>query len=112
ASPEMRGCGCVLAAAIVEDGTATVAHVGDARAYLLRRGRIRRLTFDHSPAGEMERRGEISEDQVARHPGNHQVYREVGGADRDLDDPGFIEVGSAGIGLDGALLLCSDGLSD
>lgn len=110
--PEMRGCGCVLVAAIVENGSVTIAHVGDARAYLLRPGRIERLTMDHSPVGEMERRGELSEDQAALQPRRHQVYRQVGGAERDLDDPEFIEVNSTPIGDDSALLLCSDGLSD
>ena len=58
---------CVLTAVVIEDGRATVGHVGDTRAYKLRRGRIEKITRDHSPVGEREDANEISELEAMRH---------------------------------------------
>ncbi|HVK14269.1 MAG TPA: protein phosphatase 2C domain-containing protein [Gemmataceae bacterium] len=46
--PELRGMGTTLSLAVTRRDTLLVAHVGDSRAYLLRGGRLRRLTYDHT----------------------------------------------------------------
>ena len=51
---------CVLTVAVVEEGRATIAHVGDTRLYKLRGDRLEKVTRDHSPVGEREDAGEIS----------------------------------------------------
>ena len=45
---------CVLTVVVVDDGGAVVGHVGDTRLYKMRRGRIEKVTRDHSPVGERE----------------------------------------------------------
>src|SRR5690242_13916785 len=40
---KLRGMGTTLTAAWVEDGVATLAHVGDSRAYLLRGAELRQI---------------------------------------------------------------------
>lgn len=110
--PEWRGMACVLTVAVVEDGTATIGHVGDSRLYLLRAGKIEKLTKDHSPVGEREDSGELTEDAAMKHPRRNEVYRDVGSVVRTPDDPDFIDVRKIKFPSDGALLLCSDGLSD
>ena len=42
--PEWRGMACVLTVAVVENGRATIGHVGDTRLYKLRNGRIEKIT--------------------------------------------------------------------
>ncbi len=111
-NPEWRGMACVLTVAVVEDGTATVGHVGDSRLYLIRGGRIEKVTNDHSPVGEREDAGELTEDAAMKHPRRNEVYRDVGSAAHTPDDPDFIEVRKVPVAPDTALLLCSDGLSD
>jgi serine/threonine protein phosphatase PrpC len=111
-NPEWRGMACVLTAAIVEDRRALIGHVGDSRLYLLRPGEIRKLTHDHSPVGEREDRGDLSETDAMAHPRRNEVYRDVGSAAHQPDDPEFIETLGINFPADGALLLCSDGLSD
>jgi serine/threonine protein phosphatase PrpC len=110
--PEWNGMACVLTIALIEDDIVTVGHVGDSRLYLLQPGQIRKITHDHSPVGEREDRGEITEEEAMRHPRRNEIYRDVGSAGHEPDDPAFIEITSFAMPYDGAILLCSDGLTD
>jgi serine/threonine protein phosphatase PrpC len=80
-----------MTVAVAENGRATIGHVGDSRLYKIRRGEIRKITHDHSPVGEREDRGEISEAEAMRHPRRNEVYRDVGSQEHAPDDPDFIE---------------------
>jgi serine/threonine protein phosphatase PrpC len=111
-NPEWHGMACVMTIAVAENGRAIVGHVGDSRLYQIRRGEIRKITHDHSPVGEREDRGEISEAEAMRHPRRNEVYRDVGSQEHAPDDPDFIELLSIPFEPDSALLLCSDGLTD
>ena len=112
---EWAGMACVLTVALVEDDIVTVGHVGDSRLYLLDPsgpGKIRKLTHDHSPVGEREDRGELSEAAAMRHARRNEIYRDVGSTPREPEDSGFIEILSFEMPPSGVLLLCTDGLSD
>jgi serine/threonine protein phosphatase PrpC len=109
--PEWKGMACVLTLVIVDGADAVVGHVGDTRLYKLRGGRIEKLTRDHSPVGEREDAGELSEDDAMRHPRRNEVYRDVG-SERRAGDTSFIDTFRVPFENDAALLLCSDGLSD
>ncbi|HZT39618.1 MAG TPA: protein phosphatase 2C domain-containing protein [Bryobacteraceae bacterium] len=111
-NPEWQGMACVLTVAVIDDGRVTVGHVGDSRLYRIRRGSIEKITHDHSPVGEREDSGEITEREAMRHPRRNEVYRDVGTAQRAPDDEDFIEICEFPFEPDSALLLCSDGLSD
>ena len=58
---DWRGMACVLTLAVMEGERVVVGHVGDSRLYLVWNGAIRKLTSDHSPVGEREDRGELTE---------------------------------------------------
>jgi len=107
-----HGMACVLTLALIEDGHAVVGHVGDSRAYQIRRGKIEKITRDHSPVGEREDAGELSEEAAMRHPRRNEVFRDVGSTPRTPDDADFIDIKRIPVPDDSALLLCSDGLSD
>ena len=109
---EWAGMACVLTVALVEDDIVTVGHVGDSRLYLLTPGKIRKMTHDHSPVGEREDRGELSEAEAMRHARRNEIYRDVGSTEREPDDAAFIEISSFEMPTDGVLLLCTDGLTD
>lgn len=111
-NPEWNGMACVLTAAVIDDGQITVGHVGDSRLYRIKRGLIEKITHDHSPVGEREDSGELSEREAMQHPRRNEVYRDVGSQERTPDARDFIEVLQMPFDPDGALLLCSDGLSD
>src|ERR1051326_294826 len=111
--PEWKGMACVLTVAMIEDGQVTIGHVGDSRLYRIRRERgIEKITHDHSPVGEREDSGEITEADAMKHPRRNEVYRDVGSEEHTPDDPDFIEVRRIPFEPDSALLVCSDGLSD
>ncbi len=109
---DWEGMACVLTLAVVENGSAVIGHVGDSRLYQIRRGEIRKITHDHSPVGEREDSGELSEAAAMRHPRRNEIFRDVGSGRRAPDDPDFIELIRVPFEEDSALVLCSDGLSD
>lgn len=111
-NPAWHGMACVLTLALVEDGHAIVGHVGDSRAYRIQHGRIEKITRDHSPVGEREDAGELSEEAAMNHPRRNEVYRDVGSTPHTPDDDDFIDIRKIAMPPDSALLLCSDGLSD
>ena len=111
-SPEWRGMTCVVTLAVVDDRTLTIGHVGDSRLYKITADGIRKLTRDHSPVGEREDAQEISEAEAMRHPRRHEVFRDVGSAERDKDEDDYVDVVQERMDRDCAILLCTDGLSD
>ncbi|HXB69137.1 MAG TPA: protein phosphatase 2C domain-containing protein [Candidatus Acidoferrales bacterium] len=108
----LAGMACVLTLALVEDGRVTIGHVGDSRLYLIWNGAIRKLTSDHSPVGEDEDSGELTEAEAMLHPRRNEVFRDVGSRWRQAGDREFIEIRECRFRPDAALLLCSDGLTD
>ena len=87
-----RGMACVLTLAMISDDKVIVGHVGDSRLYLTWNGAIRKLTSDHSPVGEREDAGELTEAEAMAHPRRHEVFRDVGSRRREPDEEDFIEV--------------------
>ncbi len=112
ANPSLAGMSCVLTVALLDGDKATIGHVGDSRLYLLQPGEIRKVTRDHSPVGTREDAGEISEAEAMSHPRRNEIFRDVGSAPHEPDDPGFVEIHQIPFTAESALLLCSDGLSD
>ena len=109
---ELKGMACVATLALVEGDRVVVGHVGDSRLYLLEPNNIRKVTRDHSPVGEMEDAGKLTEEAAMHHPRRNEVYRDLGSARHSPDDPDFVEVHSFVLPDRSALLLCSDGLTD
>ena len=111
-SEDLRGMACVLTLAVVDSDEMVIGHVGDSRLYLIWNGSIRKLTSDHSPVGEDEDAGELTEEQAMLHPRRHEVFRDVGTRPHEAGDDGFIEIRHCRFKPEAAFLLCSDGLSD
>ena len=79
---------------------------GDSRAYLLRDGRLTRLTRDHSLVQEMVNRGELLPEEAEHHPLSNRITRAIG-VEQELyldEYRSFLRDGDA-------VLLCSDGLN-
>jgi serine/threonine protein phosphatase PrpC len=106
--PTAAGMGTTATVALVDEraGTATLAHVGDSRAYRYRDGQLEQLTTDHSLVGELLRSGRLTEDEAAVHPHRSVITRALG-TEADVDvDTSTVEVEPGDL-----VLICSDGLS-
>lgn len=102
----MGRMGATVVALLISGAVAHVAWAGDSRAYLLRGGRLRPLTRDHSVVQEMIDRGELSPEEAERHPESHVITRAVGGSmELEVDEI------SLPLAVGDRLLLCSDGLT-
>lgn len=101
-----RTMGATVVAVMIARAVAHVVWAGDSRVYLLRSGRLRQITRDHTLVQDLVDRGEIAADAAAQHPEKHIITRAVGGAD-DL------ELDAAAVPLipGDRMLLCSDGLT-
>ena len=95
----------VIVACVVQDGRAWWNHVGDARLYLLREGRIAAQTRDHTPVQALVDAGELPAEQAYRHPESNRVLQSLGAPTEPEPGPGA----SARLERDDVLLLCSDG---
>ncbi len=84
---------------------AVIANVGDSRCYLVRRGKPRIVTRDHTVAADQMRLGLLSEKEALSSPNKHVLSRSLGS---DL----FVNVDINEVQLvsGDVLLLCSDGL--
>ncbi len=106
AKPELAGMGTTLVALLAAGERVALAHVGDSRAYLVRAGRIRQLTDDHSLVAELVRRREISDLAARGHPHRHVLTRALG-VHRSVE-PDLVELTPA---AEDVFVLCSDGLT-
>lgn len=106
-SAALRGMGTTLTAVVVgEAGRATIGHVGDSRAYLLRSGRLALLTCDHTVAQRYVDEGRLGPVEARVHPMRHLLTRALGARRRVEADVVKTELEPGDL-----LLLCSDGLT-
>ena len=105
--PDLSGMGTTLTAIWEDKKRVLLGHVGDSRAYLLRKGRIRQVSQDHSMVAELVRDGLITPEEAARHPYRNIITRALGADETVEVDVREIEKRAGDI-----YLICSDGLSE
>jgi protein phosphatase len=106
--PNLRGMGCTLTTARNLGRVLQISHVGDSRAYLLRAGRLFRLTRDHTYVQMLVDSGLMSEADAATSRQRHMLVNAVGGSDEDV----YVDVERVRLANRDRVLLCSDGLTD
>jgi serine/threonine protein phosphatase PrpC len=97
--------GSTLMVALTRGESICIAHLGDSRAYILRGGRLERLTKDHNMASRLLDAGEITFDQAWHHPMRNVLTRYVG------MEHALPEIKTIASKTGDRLLLCTDGLS-
>ncbi|HET6611696.1 MAG TPA: protein phosphatase 2C domain-containing protein [Kofleriaceae bacterium] len=105
--PDLHGMGTTLTAMLFADDRMHIVHAGDSRAYMLRDGKLRQLTEDHSWIQEQVNAGMMTEEEAKGSQFRHIITRSVG-FERD------VRVDSTGIPVMSGdrFLLCSDGMSN
>jgi protein phosphatase len=106
ADRDLRGMGTTITALLVQGEHATIAHVGDSRAYRLRDGALEQLTQDHTLVHQLVEEGRITADQAGRHPQRSILTRAVG-VEPSVD----VDASTIELRLGDRLLLCTDGLT-
>jgi serine/threonine protein phosphatase PrpC len=105
ANTDLKGMGSTMVAALIAEGEATISNVGDSRAYLIRDGSVRQLTYDHSWRAEQMRLNIMSEEEINQSPFKHTITRSLG-FQSDVE----IDIFQIKLNNGDYLLLCSDGL--
>jgi protein phosphatase len=105
--PGLEGMGTTMTLLTIEDEMATIGHIGDSRAYLLREGELTQLTDDHTVAAEYVAQGQLTREEAARVPQRHMLLRTLGLTR-------FVNVDEIKLDLSPGdrILLCSDGLTE
>jgi protein phosphatase len=106
-SPDHMGMGTTLTGLCFHGQSLTLCHVGDSRAYLLRDGRARQLTEDHSWIQEQVRAGLLSPDDAMVSRFRNIITRSVGFESAVSPDLFTMPVEPGD-----CYLICSDGLSN
>ncbi|MEY9874323.1 serine/threonine protein phosphatase PrpC [Streptacidiphilus sp. MAP12-33] len=103
---ELDDSGTTLTALRLTGSAATLVHVGDSRAYLLRGGELFRLTTDHSLVSTLVEEGRLTEDEAVAHPQRSLLTRALDGREESGVDTITRQVQAGD-----RYLLCTDGLS-
>src|SRR5262249_18031363 len=105
--PELRGMGTTLTAAIISNGLAYIAQVGDSRAYLLRGENITQITKDQSLVQEWLDAGMLDVEEAQINPYRNFLTQSLG-----VGPAVKVALTEFPIYRNDYLLLCSDGLSN
>lgn len=106
-NPELKGLGATIETLMIDQGAATIGHVGDSRVYRMRAGALDQLTNDHSVlAEEMERR-KMTPKEIKEFPFKNRITRALG----HLNDR-TVDINKYGLEKRDLFLMCSDGLTD
>ncbi len=105
--PQYEGMSTTCILLVIAGENAIIAHVGDSRAYLVRRGKAWQMTEDHSLGLEHLREGLITPDEVGK-----DVYGSV--MTRCLGYYPSVDVDVLNVEMmpDDRFVMCTDGLSD
>ena len=102
----LSGMGTTVTALALANDSWVLAHIGDSRGYLLREGKLIRMTQDHSYVQHLIDTGRISPAEARNHPQRNVVMRVLG--DFDIDPRPDISISKA-LPAD-RWMICSDGL--
>jgi protein phosphatase len=102
---EAANLSTTLTCGLVNGSILVIAHVGDSRAYRLRRGALEQITRDHTFVGEMVRNGSYPPSAVYDHPRRHMIIRALGREPSVNVDIEILQIQEGD-----RLLFCSDGL--
>lgn len=97
--------GTTFSGIVIKNKTLFLAHVGDSRVYLYRRGVLWQLTEEHSYLAELMRNGENAEN-ISNAEKNKHILTKAIGPEKIVDS----QISTFDLEKDDLLLLCTDGL--
>ena len=103
--------GTTLALMYLADGRAHIGNVGDSRVYLMRMGRLFQLSRDHSAVYNMMLRGELTREQMRKHPEGNKIGAFIGMEESRKAKPYVFHM-DVDLCQGDRFMICSDGLCD
>ncbi len=102
---DLEDGGTTVSAAILIGDLAYIGHVGDSRVYMINRGKIERVTRDHSWVQRLIELDQLTPEEANEHPQKNLLYRALGQSDT-------LEVDTLmrRLSPNARILICSDGL--
>jgi len=100
-----RGMGSTLTAAVIWNGSAYLAQIGDSRAYLLRQGVLHQITEDQTLVNDLVAQGSLTREQARTHPQRNMITQALGSP-----QPLRVVLSRLVLRRGDRLLCCSDGL--
>ncbi len=105
-NPELKGMGTTIAGLFIAEAKGYVVHVGDSRVYLMRNGRLKQITEDHSWVNEQLKEKVITKEEAKQHRWKNVITRALG-SEKEVK----IDLQEENIVSGDIFLICSDGLS-
>jgi serine/threonine protein phosphatase PrpC len=102
---ENRGMATTIVVSYIVGNKMYVMNVGDSRAYIFRKHKLKQITEDHTYVNSLVKAGVITEEEAEVHENKNMITRAIG-ADYKVDADFFV----TSIKKDDIILMCTDGL--
>lgn len=100
------GMGSTLVVAILTKDYLIFGNIGDSSGYVLKNGKLHKVTHDHTLVNLLVQAGNLSEEEARNHPKKNVLMRALGATEKtEIDIFDIIDDNIEGI------MLCSDGLT-
>jgi protein phosphatase len=106
-NPKLAGMGTTVTALLLAEGKLHFAHIGDSRAYRLRRGTFEQVSVDHTFVQRLIDEGRLRPEEAETHPHKNVLMRVLG----DVDASPELDLDVLDVEPGERWLLCSDGLN-
>lgn len=106
-NPKLAGMGTTVTALLLAEGKLHFAHIGDSRAYRLRRGEFEQVSIDHTFVQRLIDEGRLRPEEAETHPHKNVLMRVLG----DVDASPELDLATLEVEPGERWLLCSDGLN-
>lgn len=102
-----RRMGTTMVAAVIANGQAIMANVGDSRGYHIRDGHIRQITKDHSLIAKLLEEGIVTTEEAEALNISNIILQSIGSEQQPI-----VDIFTFSLQENDAILLCSDGLTN
>ncbi len=104
--PESKGMGTTLVMAILTKDYFLMANVGDSSGFIYKKGKLHKITYDHTLVNLLVSAGELTEEEARNHPRRNVLMKALG-----ANDPIEADIFDCDMNVDG-IFLCSDGVTN
>lgn len=104
--PESTGMGTTFVLSVLTPSFLLFGNIGDSSGFVVKKGKIKKITTDHTLVNLLLKSGELTEEEAQNHPRKNVLMKALGASPKVEMDIFDVERDIEGI------LLCSDGLTN